>query len=293
MTTGVASKAVRPRNSGRYGSEATSSVLFVSGTSVGPLLSGRPERPGEVVEVYHRLLDVGVVKPVIEFGVERVLGIESAPVVVTQPKRSSIGIKAATGRPFTPMTIGSGRPLSKRSIVGRTRAADYSDRARDLIAEALREALGADPPDSRRVHGLIDTAGLEAGAGRHARTLTGVRAKGPRRSAVEAVSPDLQWEQYRQTLVDLSDTEDVARTVDDADRALRRLRESSDIDAESQPILAALADPEAAEILEMALENVTRDDPELLTTIRDGVLPAVHRAPVGLELRLLTGPVRP
>ncbi len=183
--------------------------------------------------------------------------------------------------------------LSDHLAVARVlvRAADYSDRARDLIADALRAALGADPVTRRtaeRVQAKIDTAGREAGAGRHARTLTAVGPKAPRRSTVQTPSPDQQWEQYRQTLADLSDTENVAKTVSDADKALHRLRTSGDIDAESQLILAALADPDAAEILEMALEHVAQVDPELLTILRDRILPAVHRAPVGEELRSMS-----
>ncbi|WP_144377011.1 hypothetical protein [Rhodococcus pyridinivorans] len=52
--------------------------------------------------------------------------------------------------------------------------------------------------------------------------------------------------------------------------------------------IALLADPGAAEILEMALEHVAQVDPELLTILRDRILPAVHRAPVGEELRTMS-----
>lgn len=140
---------------------------------------------------------------------------------------------------------------------------------------------------AEEVQALIDIAGREVGAGRHARTLTAVRAKAPRR-ATSAGCLDEQWELYRQTLVELADATDIASTVDAADSAVRQLRSSGDIDAQSQPILAALADPDAAEILEMALEHVAQVDPELLTILRDRILPTVHRAPVGEELRSMS-----
>ncbi|WP_213578573.1 hypothetical protein [Rhodococcus sp. USK13] len=186
-------------------------------------------------------------------------------------------------------------PLAVARVL--VRAADFNDRARSLVADALRDSLGADPvtrQTAEQVQALIETADREAGAGRHARTLTAVRAKVPR-SPVSVPSAAVQWAQYQQTLVDLSADDEVADKIGNADQALHRLRAGGDIDTESPAILDALADPEAAEILEMALEPVTRHGPELLTLLRDGVLPAVHRAPVGESIRTepLAEPARP
>ena len=177
--------------------------------------------------------------------------------------------------PFPPDPLAVARVL--------VRAADFNDRTRSLIADALRNALGADRVTRRtttQIQALLERAGHEAGAGLHARTLAAVRAGAPQ-TAISVPSPEEQWQQYKHTLVDLPATEEVADKVNNADESLNRLRAGAAVDDESRPILDALADPEAAEVFEMALQEITAHDPELLVVLRDGVLPAVHRALVG------------
>ncbi|MDF3319970.1 hypothetical protein [Rhodococcus sp. C3V] len=182
--------------------------------------------------------------------------------------------------PFPPDPLAVARVL--------VRAADFNDRTRNLVADALRTALGSDPVTRRtttQIQAFLERAGLEAGAGLHARTLAAVRAGAPQ-ITMSVPSPEEQWQQYKHTLVDLSATEEVANKVNNADKSLNRLRAGAAVDDESRPILDALADPEAAEVFEMALQEIIAHDPELVVVLRDGVLPAVHRAPVGDTLRL-------
>ncbi|HEY5857768.1 MAG TPA: hypothetical protein VIW24_27960 [Aldersonia sp.] len=177
-------------------------------------------------------------------------------------------------------------PLAVARVL--VRAADTGDRVRDLVSEAIRNALGGNPvarETTGAVQKLIPVAANEAGVGPRARSLDGVRGK-PRRREPTAPDPAAAWNRYAESLAHLPETDEVLTRLAVADDALRKLRAQSHADTEQiEAIMAVLSDRDSADILEVALEALTLHEPKLVSALRDGVMPAIHRAPVGELLK--------
>jgi len=118
-------------------------------------------------------------------------------------------------------------PLAVARVL--VRAADLGDRVRQQIAEALRDALAAEPSvraTASRVQDHIATAGSEAGVGQNALMLTGVRAR-QGRTAPAAHDRAQWWQRFNRAVTEWSDSEECASLVTQAANGLRRLVEDA------------------------------------------------------------------
>lgn len=176
-------------------------------------------------------------------------------------------------------------PLAAARIL--VRAADGSERVRSIIIKGLREALGGDDvarSTATAIQNRVESAALDVGAGVDARDLMAVRAPSPR-SRPSTHDLEIGWREFDAALTGLPDDDATATTVASAAEAVRRLLDVSDPDVEGAPIVIALEDASAALILEMAIEYIAPGAMQVVTGLRDFVLPAVHRQAIGKELR--------
>ncbi|MFF0528686.1 NACHT domain-containing protein [Nocardia amikacinitolerans] len=175
-------------------------------------------------------------------------------------------------------------PLAVARVL--VRAAAASDQVRTVIAQALRDGLSDVPltrDTTQAIQDQIRIACGEAGVTQHVRGLAVVRGAAIRRRL--PTTYDQAWRQYRETLTELSNSSQRTRTIEQADSSLCAIAESGSVGVDVAPVIEALFDRDAAELLEMALENLVGHEPELMATLRNFVIPMVHRSPVGEILR--------
>lgn len=174
-------------------------------------------------------------------------------------------------------------PLAVARVL--VRAAEINDRSRGVVATALRGALTADPltrQTASDVQRLTVVAGKETGM-LHPFLLAGIRGKSL--ADETTISHDEGWEQFDVAVTTYPDTDEILAKVEPAAESLRRLGKADDLEQQSAAIVLALSDPEAAAILETALESVACHEPGMVVALHDHLLPTIHRAPVGDALR--------
>jgi hypothetical protein len=167
------------------------------------------------------------------------------------------------------------------------RFADTGDEQRRIVADGLRDALGA----SRTAHDtttrlleLIGPVADELRARAETRGLAAVRQR-PGAPAPDA-APEDGWADFDDELATYPAAQDTLAAVRTAAQAIhaitqRRAAREADVDA----VTAALANPAAASALAAALGHVAAHEPALVSILRDDVLPAVHRAAIGERLQ--------
>ncbi|WP_433717169.1 NACHT domain-containing protein (plasmid) [Nocardia sp. CA-084685] len=175
-------------------------------------------------------------------------------------------------------------PLSVARVL--VRAAAASEQVRSTIAQALRDGLSDVPltrDTTQAVQDKITIACREAGVSQHVRGLAVVRGSAIRKKL--PVTREQAWQQYREILTELSSSSQRIHTIEQVDSAFCAIGESGSIGVDVGPVIEALFDRDTAELLEMALENLVEYEAELMETLRNLVLPMMHRSPVGELLR--------
>lgn len=166
------------------------------------------------------------------------------------------------------------------------RAADISDRARGLVADALRNALTATAvgrSTTADIQTHLGAAAREAGVGARAKGLSSIRGKSARNSPADVENC---WTVYREVIAELTPAQPAqAAILANADAAIRALCETANSEASTAKIERGLLDTEVAVILEIALQEVSPAAPRVVALLRDEVLPSIYRAPVGNLLR--------
>lgn len=174
--------------------------------------------------------------------------------------------------PLPPDALGVARAL--------IRTADGSPRLRHVIANALREGLAGRAglaATTQAVQGSISTAVAELGANAELLGLGQVKVVGV---TATSSAPDREdADVLVDSLVDDPATRDALHA---AVLEIRRLLGNRHLEA-GEPIYAVLQNADLASALELTFE--TERDATTILCIRDRVLPAVWRAPVGPQLR--------
>jgi hypothetical protein len=177
-------------------------------------------------------------------------------------------------------------PLAVARIL--VRAADASDRANSMITADLRAALSGDDVarnTAKAVQNLIETAAGEVGARLEALALRSVRGSRSSKPQPPPPEPEASWREFDEVLAEWPEEATVAAKLAKAGEAVRRLDRADDPDIEADPILIALKDASASFILETAIEYIAAQSPQIVTRLRDLVVPTVHRQPIGTDLQ--------
>ncbi|MFI9413963.1 hypothetical protein [Nocardia gamkensis] len=93
------------------------------------------------------------------------------------------------------------------------------------------------------------------------------------------------WQEYREIMTELAGSARHIDVIQRADLSIRTIAQSGSNGVDVAPILEALCSSDPAELLEIALENLTEHESELMSVLRNFVLPMMYRGPVGAELR--------
>ncbi|GAC1594703.1 MAG: hypothetical protein NVS3B21_16980 [Acidimicrobiales bacterium] len=164
------------------------------------------------------------------------------------------------------------------------RYANNGDDHRNLIAEHLRTALGSGPIEqetARLAQQLIPGIAEELHARPAVRGLAGVRRR-THSSASPPAAPTDPWTAFTDELATHPRNTDGA--LDRAAAAVRRIRARKPTPADIANIVAPLAHDDTAAAFAGALRELALAEPGLVARIRDDVMPAVHRQPIGWAL---------
>ncbi len=170
------------------------------------------------------------------------------------------------------------------------RAAEMSDRSREQVADALRDALSDQSSQftAQQVQDAIDAVTAESDAGIDIRALTQVKASRP------VTEPPLYEDAWAEFEAWTAPTAASDRTTSShlaaAAESIRNLRNrtkqpgvgSNDI---AESIMHALRNPEAAPLLEEALVAIRPHELKMIARIRDTVVASLLRQPIGPTLR--------
>ncbi|RKR88436.1 hypothetical protein BDK92_2763 [Micromonospora pisi] len=164
------------------------------------------------------------------------------------------------------------------------RFANTGDDQRAAVAEGLRDALGGTPTARRTaatLQHLTPAIALEIRAHPNVRGLDSVRK---RPDATLPTSVD-GWEDFDFEIETNPCVGEADRLLHEAADALRHLRGNEMRDEDYLAIMRALAVEPAAAGLAAALAHVIGHEERLIYHLRDGVIPTVHRRPVGERLQ--------
>ncbi|OHV63454.1 hypothetical protein [Pseudofrankia sp. BMG5.36] len=178
-------------------------------------------------------------------------------------------------------------PAADISIItrGLVRFADTGDDQRQLVAEALRDALGGHPVSratAAKVQELIPAIAREVGARPDVLGLRHVR----RRPDVP-FPPNLAaaWDDFDEEITTFPASATTSAVLLPAADALRQIAKQGSADESAiDAIIMALDDSKTAEELASALTHVVPNAASLTRILRDAVLPILHRRPIGAEL---------
>jgi hypothetical protein len=166
------------------------------------------------------------------------------------------------------------------------RFADTGDEQRTAVAEGLRDALGGDDTaraTAERVQSIIPAVAEEVGASAEARGLVGVRK---RPSSVAPSAHPNGWDDFDAEVITHPVAGQTRSLFAEAANAIRRIEEKGAAgESDTDAIVAALADDDAAKALAVALAHVVAHEPVLVRALRDDVLPSVYRRLIGDLLR--------
>jgi hypothetical protein len=167
------------------------------------------------------------------------------------------------------------------------RFADTSDGHRHIVAEGLRDALSG-PSTARataqQLQGLIRSVADELNARHDTQWLDAVKQ---RPGIASPPTPIDGWNDFNDELTTYPASEEVLAKLQQAATAIRSIRSRQAVgEASVDSITAALTDADAAQALTAALGHVTRHEPALVARLRDVVLPPIHRAAIGDQLRI-------
>lgn len=175
-------------------------------------------------------------------------------------------------------------PIATRILV---RFADTGNEQRNSVAEALREALGGLPAaraTAGRIQEFISDVADELGTGAAVRGLTGVRRRSQAVSKPRITSSEA-WTVFQEEIATCPTTPSGVVLLQRAAEAVTRMRESRTTDEDVAAILGTLEDEALAGALAAALGCLAETEPGLVQRLRDDVLPALHRRPIGEALR--------
>ncbi|MEU0571277.1 hypothetical protein ABZ297_38595 [Nonomuraea sp. NPDC005983] len=170
------------------------------------------------------------------------------------------------------------------------RFAGSGDTQHHLVAEGVRDALGGTPTAQAMAVDfltILSALAKEADALPQALALSKIV---PRASMNTPDPPPDGWADFEEEIQTSPLSGDALLKVTAAATAIRRFSQGGGSAADAEAVLivelrAALEDDQAAQVLAAALNHVVAHEPMLVATLRDEVLPAVHRASVGELLR--------
>jgi hypothetical protein len=165
------------------------------------------------------------------------------------------------------------------------RYGNTGDDQRNTIAAHLRQALSAGPIEqetTQLVQRLIPGIAEELRAKQAVRGLAGVRRRTPATQPPTTASGDA-WIAFTEELVTHPTNTD--GVLDRAAEAVRHIRAHRPTPGDIADVAAALTQDDTAAALTSALCGLALTEPGLIARIRDDVIPAVHRQPVGEALR--------
>jgi len=168
------------------------------------------------------------------------------------------------------------------------RFANTGDDQRAAVAEGLRDALGGTSTarnTATALQQLVPTIADEIHAHANVRGLTSVRK---RPDATLPPEPVNGWDDFETEIATNPCVGEAARLLHKGADALRRISGKAVRDEDTADIQRALEVEAAATGLASALAHVIGHEPELVENLRDGVLPGVHRRPIGEQLRSMT-----
>jgi hypothetical protein len=162
------------------------------------------------------------------------------------------------------------------------RFADTGDEQRTAVAEGLCDALGGDDTaraTAERVQAIIPAVAEEVGASAEARGLVGVRK---RPSSIAPAAHPNGWDDFDAEVISHPVTGQTRRLFAEAANAIRRIEgKGAAGESDTEAIVAALANADAAKALAVALAHVVAHEPVLVRAMRDDVPPSVHRRLIG------------
>lgn len=174
-------------------------------------------------------------------------------------------------------------PFIARALV---RYAETGGEQRKAVAEGFRDALGwsvVAQVTAAKAQELIPSIIEATNAAPHIRGLAMVKKRPQDRLPAE---PPDGWSDFEEEILTYPESGEGSLMLVPAAKACRRIgRTGAAREADVDAIKAALAYSGSAKALNAALGHVAWHDPALLRALRNDVLPPVHRAPIGAELR--------
>ncbi|MEV0427860.1 hypothetical protein [Micromonospora sp. NPDC050495] len=168
------------------------------------------------------------------------------------------------------------------------RFANTGDDQRAAVAEGLRDALGGMPTARETaisLQQLVPAIADEVRARADVRGLAHVRKHPDARLPLE---PANGWEEFDTEIATTPCIGEEARLLHDGAAALRHISAEAVRDEDATAIQRALEVRPVATGLAAALAHVIGHERKLVENVRDGVLPGVHRRPIGEQLRSMT-----
>lgn len=165
------------------------------------------------------------------------------------------------------------------------RFASSGEDQQHIVAEGLRTALAGSASAAATAaafQALVPVVVHDVDARRSVRGLASV--KGPV-SAVRPSTPADSWEDFEAEILTYPCTGESLRLLDRGAEALRQIRTGTVREEDIGALEEALRVGEVAEALMAALSHVAEQAHELIMYLRDKVVPAVHRQPIGEQLR--------
>jgi hypothetical protein len=165
------------------------------------------------------------------------------------------------------------------------RFANTGEDQRTAIAENIRDALGATSASratATSLQQLVLKIADEVHAHPDVRGLRFVKAHTDKMPAADITNG---WVDFDVEIATTPCDETQAEILQDAAIIVRRIHINPVTDADVILIERALNTPSVASGLAAALSHVIPQEPQLMTTLRDSVLPALHRRPIGETLR--------
>jgi len=173
--------------------------------------------------------------------------------------------------------------ITKRLV----RFANTGDSQRTAVAERLRDALSGTPmarETATALQQIVLGIADEVQAHPEVRGLRFVKAHSDTAPATE---PTSTWEDFDVEIATTPCSSAEAQLLQDATVAIRRLTAVPATDDDVTVLERALDSSPVAAGLAAALSHVISQEPQLVISLRDDVLPVLHRRPLGERLRAL------
>ncbi len=165
------------------------------------------------------------------------------------------------------------------------RFADTGDEQQAAVEDGIRDALSVSVNSratTRALQKLVPQVVDETRARARIRGLALVR---PRPNSAPPLLPDGGWDDFDAEIETAPGADAVLELVRNAAAAVVRFRDGDAEDIDVLAVLAVLANSAGAAIFSSALQYVVPHAPDVVVEFRDNVLPLLHRAAIGDQLR--------